>query len=76
MHNFLSCRELNIRCLDGELHEILHTDFCGLGIAMNSAYSPFIRLIGLVFISSTAQIHWLGHQSPIASHEQSEEHFS
>jgi hypothetical protein len=45
---------------------MLHADFCGLGVAMNSAH--LLRPVSLVFISSTTQIRWQGHQSPVASH--------
>lgn len=43
IHKFLSPRGLDVRSLDGGLHEMLHVDFSGLGIVMNMAQSPYIR---------------------------------
>lgn len=31
---------LDVRRLSGELHEMLHADFCGQEIVMNTAQSP------------------------------------
>lgn len=52
---------------------MLYADFHGLCVAMNTACLHLLRPISLVFISSTAQIHWLGLQSQIANHLQNEE---
>lgn len=35
-----SLRGLDVRGLDEGLHEMLHADFCDLGIVMNMAQSP------------------------------------
>lgn len=40
IHDCLSHRGLDVRGLDKRLHEMLHADFCDLGIVMTMAQSP------------------------------------
>lgn len=40
MHDFLSHGGLDVRSFNGELHEMLHADFCGQDIVMSMVQSP------------------------------------